>query len=238
MSKLTDRIKSFQFPGILSNMYVLVEGKEALIVDPIISDEAMQYLHDQKVEKVTMLLTHEHFDHTNGIPLIKREFDSTLICQREAMHEKRQKHFNRPLVVSVILHEKGLEEEMASFLNSIEMYYYKADVSYEEEMRLEWKSHVIRLVHAPGHSPASSLIYLDDEVCFTGDSLIPGKEPTLRWPWSDKELFYKKTRDMLLDILDEIIIFPGHESAIKKGSLFYNGVYFEIKGEDINVNSR
>ena len=68
------KIKCFKFPYIYSNMYILLEGRKALVIDPVVSNEGIQYLEGKRVEHITMLLTHEHFDHTNGIPLFRKKY--------------------------------------------------------------------------------------------------------------------------------------------------------------------
>lgn len=65
---LDDKIKRYIFSYIDANMYILAENGEALVIDPHISAEADAYLKSNRVTKVTILLTHEHFDHTCGIP--------------------------------------------------------------------------------------------------------------------------------------------------------------------------
>ena len=107
-----NRIQRYVFPYIDSNMYILAENKEALVIDPHISAEADRYLRENQVEKVTILLTHEHFDHISGIPWFRKHYDTKVICQQEALNPRTQKHFGRPLVVSLILSDRGEHEKI------------------------------------------------------------------------------------------------------------------------------
>ena len=52
---------------INSNMYVLIEQNEVLVVDPHKNSEVENLLLKSNVQKVTVLLTHEHCDHTSGL---------------------------------------------------------------------------------------------------------------------------------------------------------------------------
>ena len=226
MNDLVSKIKCFKFPYIYSNMYILLEGRKALVIDPVVSNEGIQYLEGKRVEHITMLLTHEHFDHTNGIPLFRKKYASFLICQKEAIDKKRQKHFNRPMLVTLLLLQDNREAEAKKMDEEFLPYSYGADAVYNQEYEIIWEGHYIRMVHAPGHSPASNLIFLDEKVCFTGDSLIPNNMPTLKWPWSNQELFYQKTNEMLLKIEPDICILPGHGDGIKREKLIYQGKYF------------
>ena len=106
-TSLYNRIQRYIFPYIDSNMYILAENGEALVIDPHISSEADRYLKENHVGKVTIVLTHEHFDHICGVPWFREHYNTNVICQQEAVDPKRQKHFCRPLVVSLVLADRG-----------------------------------------------------------------------------------------------------------------------------------
>lgn len=48
-------------------MYVLVCENSAIVIDPHISTACRQYLQDNGVDNIVIILTHEHFDHTSGV---------------------------------------------------------------------------------------------------------------------------------------------------------------------------
>ncbi len=222
-----NRIQRYVFPYIDSNMYILAENKEALVIDPHISAEADRYLRENQVEKVTILLTHEHFDHISGIPWFRKHYDTKVICQQEALNPRTQKHFGRPLVVSLILSDRGEHEK----IKELEAEYpskhpITAEQTYQEAMDLAWQGHFLHMEHLPGHSPASSLIMLDRRHVFTGDSLIPDAEPTLRWPWSEEGLYWEKVVPRLLQIPEECIIYPGHRNITEMRNLKYENNMF------------
>lgn len=224
-----DQIKRYVFPYIDSNMYVLAENGEALVIDPHISAEADRYLQEKGVSKVAILLTHEHFDHTCGIPWFREHYDTRVICQKETLNARRQKHFSRPLVISLILADRGEHEKIAELETEYSPQIITAEQSYEEELDFVWQGHILHLEHLPGHSPASSLITLDGICVFTGDSLVPDAEPTIRWPWSDAEAYREKAVPRLLQIPGQYVIYPGHRDAVKMGELVYKDGVFAIK---------
>lgn len=225
--KLT--IKRYIYPNIQSNMYVILENTRALIVDPHCSQEAEEYLTRNHVDEVLILLTHEHFDHTNGINRIMKTFHAKLICQENALDAKMQKFCNRPTVISLKLLDEGKAEEAEAINRNNPPYTYTADTSFKDCFDTEWNGHRIHMESAPGHSPASCLIYVDDDIVFTGDSLIPNIPTIVRWPWSDSKAFEEVTMDKLLHIPHTCIVYPGHESPVRMGSLLYNGSCFALK---------
>ena len=61
-------------------MYVTVSGNGALVIDPNVSENALSYLTENNIECITVLLTHEHYDHTSGLTWLCGKFKSTVIC--------------------------------------------------------------------------------------------------------------------------------------------------------------
>lgn len=224
-----NKIQRYVFPYIDSNMYILVENGEAIVIDPHISSEADKYLKEKNVAKVIILLTHEHFDHTCGIPWFREHYDTKLICQQEALNPRRQKHFSRPLVVSLILADRGETEKIKALELEYSPHMLTAEQTYEDIFNMYWQGHTIRIEHMPGHSPASSLITMDEVCVFTGDSLVPDAEPTVRWPWSDAEAYQEKVVPRLLRIPESCMIYPGHRNIIKMKHLKYENDIFSIR---------
>lgn len=220
-TSLYNKIQRYVFPYIDSNMYILAENGEALVIDPHISREADKYLRDNNVTKVIILLTHEHFDHTCGIPWFREHYETEVICQEEALNARRQKHFGRPLVISVILADRNEMEKVRALESEYSPQIITAEQTFSEAWETEWQGHRVYMEHIPGHSPASSLIILDDACVFTGDSLIPDAEPTVRWPWSDAEVYKEMVVPRLLRITQECIIYPGHRDPVEVKYLSY-----------------
>lgn len=228
-TSLYKEIRRYVFPYIDSNMYILVENGEALVIDPHISFEAEKYLIENDVGKVTILLTHEHFDHACGILWFREHYDTKVICQQEALNPRRQKHFSRPLVVSLILADRGETEKIKELESEYLPQAFTAEQTYEETFKMLWRGHALQMEHIPGHSPASSLITMDDSCIFTGDSLIPDAEPTIRWPWSNAEDYLNRAVPRLLQISKESMIYPGHRDMVKMADLKYENGIFSIK---------
>ena len=223
-----DRIKQYIFPYIDSNMYIVIENSEALVIDPHISVKATKYLQQYQVKKVVVILTHEHFDHTCGVSWFREHYETEVICQEEALNLKRQKHFSRPLFISLILSDRGEYEKIKRLEEEYSIQLLTAEKTFAEKLDFSWQGHQLYLEHIPGHSPASSLIILDEIYVFTGDSLIPDASPTIRWPWSDEEVYYSRTIPRLLQLSPKSIIYPGHRSVVKMGNLYYeNGMFIK-----------
>lgn len=202
------------YEHINSNMYVLLAEDEALMIDPHKNEELTELLKSKNVKKITILLTHEHHDHTTGVYWYQEHFESTLICQQECAEYIARKQYLRPTLIAFILGEEDHingTHVYEDFKKSFVPRQYTADITYEDNYTLTWHNHVFQFYHIPGHSQGSSLIILDGKYAFTGDSLLKDYPIILRFPGSDKKLYEQETLTFLNDRLaDDMIILPGH----------------------------
>ena len=199
---------------INSNMYVLLAEKEALIIDPHKHDELTELLGSKGIGKVTILLTHEHHDHTTGVYWYQGHFDCTLVSQQDAAKFMSRKQYLRPTLIAFILGEEDHNNGTNvydEFKRSFVPRQYNADVTYSEQYAFNWQGHNLEFYHIPGHSAGSSLIVLDGKYAFTGDSLLKDLPIIIRFPGSNKEDYLKVTLPLLNKLLaPEMMILPGH----------------------------
>lgn len=204
-------IRQYRFPVLESNMFLYCRGGEALAIDPQASEEALQYLKDQGVKRVLVLLTHEHYDHTSGVVWLAERLASTVVCQRSAAEALRRGTNNRPVVLAAkSIHHSNPGEIKALMRALPQGYVYEADVVFDEELRMTWQGIEIRLVHTPGHSPGSCCVELGGEAVATGDSLIYGTPVITRFPGGNERDFLEKTMPYLRGIRTGTWILPGH----------------------------
>ena len=75
------KIYVYSMPILDSRMYIIINDeneKEALIIDPLISEEAFTIL--STLSHATVLLTHSHYDHISGMNWLRKQVDCTLLC--------------------------------------------------------------------------------------------------------------------------------------------------------------
>ena len=73
-------IYRYSMPAIGSNMYAILADRQALVIDPHSSEEALALLRLHSVQKATILLTHEHYDHISGVNWLRESFQTEIIC--------------------------------------------------------------------------------------------------------------------------------------------------------------
>lgn len=234
MYYLNDFIYEFKFPFISSNMYMIVEKNEknALIIDPQRNEEAVQILEKANINRVLILLTHEHFDHTSGVPYLQERFECEIICHTNALQTISQKRNNRPILAYMLTDKHDNQEKMKDYFRGFHPYRYSAERVCVDYLYFTWNSHEIIMRHAPGHSPASVLIELDGRYIFTGDSLIPNIQVITRFPGGDQDEFEAVTLPLLRNIDKDKIIMPGHGEPVNFEKLVYSNFMFKVLSDE------
>ncbi len=219
---------------INSNMYVLLAEDEALIIDPHKNEELTNLLKDKGIKRVTILLTHEHHDHTTGVYWYQEQFESTLICQQNAAEHIARRQYLRPTLIAFILGEEDhingthiYEDFKKSFVPK----QYYADITYAEEYTLKWHNYTFQFYHIPGHSQGSSLIVMNGQYAFTGDSLLKDLPIIIRFPGSNKADYESITMPLFCRLLTpDITILPGHGALfVLKEIMENNKIYVQFR---------
>lgn len=200
----------YAMPAIYSNMYVVPEGHRALVIDPNTDAAALARLRAAQPEKVTVLLTHEHFDHISGVNLLRQNFAVEVICTRACADmlgdpDKNFAKFWRTMIMDRPP-EVQLEGRKVEDLD----YICGADTTYEAETEMTWGGHTIKMTPAPGHSKGGSLLLLDGHILFSGDNLVEGAGVICRFPGGSKKEYAAVTRPLLEALPDDVFVFPGH----------------------------
>lgn len=212
-------VYKFKMPIINSNMFIIISGKKALMIDPNVNEEAFLLLKENQVEQIVMILTHEHFDHISGVNFYRNNWNCMVyannICKNMVEDPvKNLSKFFMAMFISKLEDERKLAEELFE-----EDYYCKVDIGFEGEWKLDFGGYEIKLIETPGHSMGSICIMIGDEYIFTGDSLVQGAKTITRLPGGNKKLFNEVTVPFLETLPDDIIVFPGHGEEGKKGLL-------------------
>ena len=213
-------LKVFTSPYIEENMYLLIKGGKALVIDPNDSQEALQLLKDKKVHEVTIFLTHEHPDHTCGVPILQKNFTTKLICQQFCAEYIAERKNNRPLIIELILRfqdEKNGTHTAELYPYPEEEYECHADITFEQDFNYNWQGENFVFRHTPGHSQGSCCIVWNGKAVFTGDSLLKDMPVITRFPGGNTKQYNEITKPYLASLSDEMFVLPGHgESFVMK----------------------
>jgi cyclase len=147
-----------------------------------------------------VVLTHYHADHTYGTYLFP---DADIVAQAEC-RDLLAKHGEPALKAA-----KAEEPELA------EVTLRPPNITFDEgDLSLQLGGRVIRLIHTPGHTPDSTMVYIeDDRVLFASDTVMP--VPTI----ADGDT------DALRSSLKKVVALPienlvqGHGEVILRGEV-------------------
>lgn len=203
----------FQWDYIDSNMYVILENREALIIDPVLTTEVKDFWANRDMKRVFIVLTHEHFDHINGLNWLKKQFHCEVIANSvcAANIQSASKNLSDKSDVILLFNDKMRERSVKVF-----PFCSSADIQFQDVKKMKWQNHDILLISTPGHTNGSVCMILDDAYLFTGDTLL--EIPTItRLPGGSKSKFEQITIPVLRDLIPKIIkVYPGHGN---KGNL-------------------
>lgn len=219
------RIYVYAMPVMDSRMYILIDDKnekEALIIDPLCSEEAVPVIRE--LAHATVLLTHSHYDHISGVNWLRGLTDCTVFCSRTCAEKICDSGKNFAAFATALIIGKT-KEEQAKCMEFFELdYCCRADKTFEQEISFDFGSYHCNIIYTPGHSNCSQCIRLTTEkkgltpdIIFTGDSLVNGHKVITRLPGGSRSDYNQITKPYLASLPDDILIMPGHGNwALKK----------------------
>lgn len=163
-------IKSYTFSIMDERMYMILEeaSDTAVVIDPTDQEEAYRDL--EGYDKVVVLLTHHHFDHTCGVNDLRKRFDCEVICTETCGKIICSEDNDTRFFPFLFMNDRKT-------LNYVREHYEfpyvcTADTTFTGEMRRNIAGHEFTLMEMPGHSASSMMIMMDGKFLFTGDNVI------------------------------------------------------------------
>ncbi len=212
------------YAPVKSNMYIIISNKEAIVIDANDNEDGIKLLKNKKIKNIHLILTHEHYDHTLGVNLYRKEFPVTdLFCQEETARYVEVGKKNNPMMIAFVLANEDREDggvRYKEFKKKFKPYTLYADNWFDEECKRTIAGIPFRFVHTPGHSGGSCCIEMGKYV-FTGDSLLRDHAIILRFPESEKKRYKEITLPYLKGLNMDTTILPGHGDPFKIGESKY-----------------
>ena len=200
-------VARFVFGFLDTNTYLLEEDGHLLIIDP--SDYADLLEKCRNAASVTVLLTHEHFDHISGLNRIRDLCASSCrVITGATCSERIQDEKGNLSAYADVLAELGgkqISEHWLPFACKA------ADITFENRYAFHWMEHAMEMFFTPGHSAGSCCIVVDD-MLFVGDTVLENNL-MVKFPGSSKKLYRSVTAPLLERLLlgNRIsCVYPGH----------------------------
>ena len=190
-----------------TNTYVMEEDKHLLIIDP--ADHSAVLEKCRNAASVTVLLTHEHFDHISGLNRIRDLYASSCrVIAGATCSERIQDEKGNLSAYADVLAELGgkqIPEHWSPFSCKA------ADITFEDWYAFCWMGHAVEMFSTPGHSAGSCCIVVDD-LLFVGDTVLENNL-MVKFPGSCKKLYRSVTAPLLEKLLlgnRVSCVYPGH----------------------------
>lgn len=211
--KHTYLVYQFIYEPVASNMYVILNDNIALVVDPHQSDELLKLFKKKGVERVHILLTHEHYDHTSGLKWLYDLYPTTIYCHIACSNTIAVESKNNPALVAMVLANKDKLDgghRYTDFRRNFKPYACDADYTFEETVTWNIGDFVVEGIATPGHSPGSCFYFIDENLAFSGDTLLKDYPIVTRFKTSNLDEYKRKTLPYLKQLDRSLILIPGH----------------------------
>ncbi|QYH19656.1 MBL fold metallo-hydrolase [Corynebacterium aquatimens] len=187
------QIAGFSTGPYQTNCYVVVNEEigHAFVVDPGLgaAPRVQQILAEQGVQLSAVLLTHGHLDHVR---------DAAELAVPVYIHP-----------ADAFMLQGGVPEHSRTLFDAHSMR-LPADIrDLEDGATIEVAGVELTVSHAPGHSPGSVLLSMD-EIVFGGDVLFRGSIGRTDLEYSDPAAMRETLRGPVWELDDTATVLPGH----------------------------
>ena len=194
------------------------ETREAVIIDcgvliPRKRKDLLEFIEQNRLQPVRLLLTHAHHDHVYGNDLIHDRYgllpevheDDRVLMTRQLPRRIAELHKDYPYDIPMPEH-------------------YLTDGE-----TITFGTHRLQVIHVPGHSPGSVVFYCAEEgIAFTGDTLMKSWIGNTELMFSSPEDMYASLKYLVQLLPDDTVIYPGH---------YGKGIMADIKAKNEQLKS-
>ena len=187
--------------GYQTNCYVLRKddsAKDCLIIDPgLEAAELIEFLDEQKLNPIAVVLTHGHIDHIAGLTVLRNQFPEIKVY----IHNLDAKMLTDPNINLSAMSGK-------TFVTDAE------DVSLKNRDIIDLAGMKLRVLHTPGHTPGGISLYSKEAgVVFVGDTLFADSIGRTDFPGGSMSQLLNSIREKLFTLPEETEVYPGHGPA-------------------------
>ena len=181
-----------------TNCYILRENEQAqqcVVIDPGLgAEQLLDFLAENHLNPVAVVLTHGHIDHAQGVAVLREEFPDIKV----AIHALDAEMLADP--------RSNLSAMMGGSFTTA-----PAEIILEDQTLFEQVGVALTVLHTPGHTPGGICLYSKaDGIVFTDDTLFAESVGRSDFPGGSHQQLIASIRDKLFTLPDETVAYPGH----------------------------
>lgn len=203
-------LKIFSPGMVYANCYIVKdeESGDAFVVDPGSYTKRLEaVLSEMKIEKLRyILLTHGHFDHIEGVKMLKENYGGEIVIHSEDADCLCDK-------------KKSLASKFFFIQNNV-----IADKLVSDGDKLSFGDGEIEVVHTPGHT-RGSVCYLICDMMFSGDTLFRNTIGRTDLPGGSFEEIKASLQKLSL-LKTDYKVYPGHDVSTTLAAEKKHNPYF------------
>jgi glyoxylase-like metal-dependent hydrolase (beta-lactamase superfamily II) len=175
-------IKSFSSSPKGTNVYLLISGQEAAVIDVGTSNKDIKNTLDAFGARLKyILVTHGHLSHVHSVSQVKKDMGG-MVCLHQSDAELL----------------KGADSDL------------EPDLLLKDNVSLKLGKTTIKVLHTPGHTMGSLCFHIREvKALFTGDTLFKGEFGRIRGPHS-MGLMLRSLKRLNSVIPPKTTVYPGH----------------------------
>lgn len=173
------------------NCYLLESQNNAVIIDPSLFNAALEeFCNKNRDKKITVLLTHSHFDHILGAEKIRELYGAEIMIGK---HD-----------------EEGLKDTVLSLSDRFRAHQkpFSADILLNDGDIIDLNDISFKVIFTPGHTKGG-VCYLCEDKLFSGDTLFYESFGRTDF-YGGNALQLKASIDKLLQLDENVTVYPGH----------------------------
>jgi hydroxyacylglutathione hydrolase len=195
-------IKSLRLGDIMTNSYFVSnkDTKEVILFDPAAqADRISDYITENNLTPVAIMLTHGHFDHIGAVNELRTKYGIKVYA-----HKEEEEVLLLPAMNLSLMMGENLSLE--------------ADILLDDEQFLNIAGFNIKVIHTPGHTVGSCCyLFVDEDILISGDTMFYGSYGRTDFPGGSESSLMRSIKEKLLVLNDNTAVYPGHDSTTTIG---------------------
>lgn len=193
-------IVKFTFNAFQENTFLIHDGKNCVIFDPGCSVKEEQehlanYIRENGLKPLAILLTHGHLDHIMGLPFLIREFELDYYIHEADL--VTIKHSPTAAQLYGIREFEETDKEPIGFL--------------EHGETITFGNLSFKVLFTPGHAPGHVVFHNEkDGYVVNGDVLFQGSYGRFDLPGGSLDVLKKSITEVMFNLPEETIVLCGH----------------------------